>query len=222
MIIFNTAALITLIISAIIVAPLYYFFDFMEGSTETWIFGATGFVIGGIVEMSGLKPRLFFIPVWLVGIAILIFQFFDSFGWLGLGLSLGSLVLLGLLLGIYGYRIEKSEWANATETFESAKVALLEEDRILLWQRLFSTFFVPGIMNFKPAMAAHDEAVLAFVLEHLGEELSEEGLEQAQALQKYLHSFQQAEGKFDLKIDRLSEFKEQLAELADPTQEDEA
>jgi len=63
---------------------------------------------------------------------------------------------------------------------------------------------------------------LAFVLEHLGEELSEEGLEQAQALQKYLHSFQEAEGKFDLKIDRLSEFKEQLAELADPTQEDEA
>ncbi len=221
MIIFNTAALVTLIISAIIVGPMY-FFDFMEGSTETWIFGVTGFVVGGIVEMSGLKPRLFFIPVWLVGMAILIFQFFDSFGWLGLGISLGSLVLLVLLLGIYGYRIERSEWANATETFESAKVALLEEDRILLWQKLFDTFFVPGIMNFKPEMAAHDEAVLAFVLEHLGEKLFEEGLEQAQALQKYLHSFQQAEGKFDLKIDRLTEFKEQLAEIADPTQEDEA
>ena len=112
--IFNIAALITIIISAIIVGPMY-FFDFMEGSTETWIFGTTGFVIGGIVEMAGLKPRLFFIPVLLVGMAILIFQFFDSFGWLGLGISLGSLVLLVLLLGLYGYRIEKSEWANATE-----------------------------------------------------------------------------------------------------------
>ena len=213
MIIFNGDALIAILIAAIFVGPMY-FFDFMEGSTETWIYGAAAFVIGGIVEMSGMKPRLFYIPVWLIGLGLLIYLGFDSFGWLGMGVAVGVLVGIFVLLGVVGYKAEKKEWRDAPQAFEDAKVALLNDDRILLWQRLNDAFFVPGILNMKPAMAEHDLRVMGFVLQHGIPDLPLEAAEQAQALEKYLQSYVQAEKKFDLKLGKLTEFKEHLVVAA--------
>ncbi|MBN2494401.1 MAG: hypothetical protein JXR96_07425 [Deltaproteobacteria bacterium] len=185
MIVFNLDALVAIAICAVLVGPLY-FFDFMQGGLERALIGTAGLVIGGIVELAGLKPRLFFLPVWLIGLGVLVYQAFDAWGWWGLAVMGGVLVTALVLLGIYGWQDEKKQWRGAPDALQAAKAALLEDREREMWQALERAFFLPAALRTSARVCLHDREVLAFIREHLDDRLDGKTRHLVAALDEHL------------------------------------
>jgi hypothetical protein len=66
------------------------------GAHENLTVAGLAVVIGGLGEVFGLKARLFFLPVWLLGAGVGAYQAYALFG--GVGLAVGSAVVVGLLV----------------------------------------------------------------------------------------------------------------------------
>ncbi|MFT3712657.1 MAG: hypothetical protein QM817_33830 [Archangium sp.] len=65
------------------------------GARENLTISVLAVVIGGLGEVVGLKARLFFLPVWLLGAAVGTYQAYSLFG--GMGLAIGGGVVVALL-----------------------------------------------------------------------------------------------------------------------------
>src|SRR5947199_104916 len=94
MIIFNLWAMI--VVGVIVIAGLAInsvapsaFID----PYQKWTIGILATVIGGAAEIIGLRGRLFFIPIWLIGIGILGYSGYAHWGIAGVIVPLAAVVL---------------------------------------------------------------------------------------------------------------------------------
>ena len=159
-------------------------------SAVNWLVAGLMFLAGAGAEGLGFKPRVLFIPFWFVGLVVLVVHSFNEWGWWGL-ISAG--VALFGLLGWLGYRTEKQEWQQAPESLEELKVALLSEDEQVAWDHLRTAFFVPEVFDLDPLMVEHDLQVLALMLEHLGDRLSDPERADVRRLERAMQSVRQGD-----------------------------
>lgn len=79
------------------------------GAHENLTISGLAIVIGGLGEVVGLKARLFFMPVWLLGSFVGAYQAYSLFG--GAGLAVGA----GVVLGLIGLFIATIVWSSRGE-----------------------------------------------------------------------------------------------------------
>jgi hypothetical protein len=216
MIVFNLYAIAVGLIIAVIVGPIYWLMpnDFANSPLGIIILGTLGTFIAGICEAAGLKGRLFFLPMWLIGVVGTIGFTYLSFSWKGIGILAGVLLALVGLVFLIAYFMEKSEWNNAFKEFQELKKMKNTEDQSF-WQQVEKAKFIPGIMNYTHLMCEHNFEVLAY-LKFIGIEWEE--------IEVLIPVFQQAAARgtaIDINSELTDAFEARLAEKLEEFEETE-
>lgn len=164
MIIFNLYAIVVGLIIAIILGPIYWLMpdDFANGPSGLIILGTLGTFIAGICEAAGLKGRLFFLPMWLIGVVGTIGFTYLSYGWKGIGVLAAVLIALVGIIFLIVYLMEKSDWNNAFKEFQELKKMKNIEEKGF-WEQVEKAKFIPSMMNYTHLICEHNFEVLAYL-----------------------------------------------------------
>lgn len=110
MIVFNLYAIAVLAIIAVIVGPIYWLLpdSFAESPLGQVILMSIATLIAGLCEAGGLKGRLFFLPMWIIGIIGSIGFTYFEFGWIGIASLVG---IIALVIGLFMLLLYSSEKA---------------------------------------------------------------------------------------------------------------
>lgn len=216
MIVFNIYAIAVGIIIAVICGPIYWLMpdDFANSPLGMIILGTIATFIAGICEAGGLKGRLFFLPMWLMGVVGTIGYTFMEFSWKGIGILAGVLMALVGLIFLLAYFLEKSEWNNAFKEFQELKKMKNTEEKAF-WEQVEKAKFIPGMMNYTNAMCEHNFEVLAY-LKFVGIEWEE--------VEALIPVFQQAGvrgNEIDIDSELTDAFEARLAEKLEEFEESE-
>ena len=162
MIIFNAAAILIGIVIGIIVGPLYWLFpNFMESTWGNVLSFGIATVVSIFGDLAGIKGRLFFLPIWLLGIIGMGVTLHSKWGWWGPALAATVVVVaLGLLL-LVAAAGEKKTWAEAPGNLNSARDSLAKGVNDETWKFLGEAFFVPAFSSDTPERCRHNLEVLA-------------------------------------------------------------
>ena len=164
MIIFNLNAIAVGIIIAVICGPIYWLMPdhFANSPLGMIILASIATVLAGLSELGGLKGRLFFLPMWLLGIlGTIAFTYFE-FGWTGIGILGGGLVLVFALLFLLVYLSEKSDWNNAYQHFTALK-KMKDLNTKAFWEQVEKAKFFPSMMSNTHRMCQHNLEVLLYM-----------------------------------------------------------
>ena len=167
MIIFNVFAIPVVIIIGIVAAGVNYFFPFIDTKYEMLGFGSITFVVGYLCEWIGLKGRLFYIPIWLIGLGVAGYAGYTHWGWIGIAAAGGAVVVGFLLLIVLARIVENIEWKKAPDKLHQARMQATQSDKEGMWANLASAFFYPYTLDLTVEMVRHDRSVLDIVKEHL-------------------------------------------------------
>jgi hypothetical protein len=169
MIVFNLFAIpIVLLVGAVGAGLIWLMPGVFGGPHEEITYSVLAILIGGLGEVVGLRGRLFFLPIWLIGGAVLAWQLWTLFGMIGLvagGGLLGMLVVAFVVVLVFTMASAEKE---APKRLEEARGLLAEgklgEARTALGQ----AFMLPLFRTLKPEHAPHLRAVLSVVEQHQG------------------------------------------------------
>lgn len=164
MIIFNVYAIAVLAIIAVIVVPIYWLLpdSFAESPMGQIILMTIATVIAGLCEIGGLKGRLFFLPMWIIGIIGTIGFTYVEFGWIGIASLVGILALVLGLFFILLYSSEKSDWKNAFNHFLELKKIKHTENKAF-WEQVKKSIFIPSMMSYSHRICEHNLEVLTYM-----------------------------------------------------------
>jgi hypothetical protein len=164
MIIFNALALVVGLIIGLILGPLYWLFPtFMDSTWGNVLSFGIVTVVSIVSDLVGLKGRVFFLPIWLIGLIGMGVTLHGKWGWWGPGLAAGLVVLLfGALLGM-GAIAEKKEWAEAPANLNAVRESLGKGVTEQTWELLAKAYFVPAWGDDTPERCRHNLEVLSLV-----------------------------------------------------------
>jgi hypothetical protein len=156
MIIFNLWAILVVPLIYLVCLPFYSFFPgLMKGPYETLVIGIVTTVIGGITDYFGIKGRLFFLPIWLIGIGIVCYQI----GVVGM-IAFGVIAAVAIYLLVKQNRKKSAQdWKRAQEELTKTPAPESDWDDMRLWQWVQATLFLP-IFSQTHEMRTHNLKVL--------------------------------------------------------------
>jgi hypothetical protein len=156
MIIFNLWAVLVVPLIILICLPFYtYFPELMKGPHEALVLGIIVTVIGGITDYVGLKGRLFFLPIWLIGIGIICYQI----GVVGMTIF-AAIAAVGIYFLIrQNKKRSAADWKKAQEELAKTPAPEANWDAMRLWQWVQATLFFP-IFRQTPEMRSHNMKVM--------------------------------------------------------------
>lgn len=167
MIVFNVFAVpILLLVGAIGAGLIWLAPGLFGGPYEEVTYSLLAVGIGGLGELVGMKGRLFFLPIWLIGGAVLAYQLWTLFGLVGLA---AGVVLVGLLIVAFIATILWSMWAAEKEMPKKLEEArqLLEAGKVILAKPVLADAWVMPFMGaVKPPRAKALGAVLSLIEAH--------------------------------------------------------
>lgn len=171
MVIFNLHAIVVAVICLIVVSPILSIISFSPGGSgnETLLvvfaYGLAT-LVAGVCEKLGLKGRLFFVPMWLLGSVLTFATACNQYGWTGLGVMAALAVCLFGMLIYVGYCWEKKQWAQAKN--ELAKCRRIQDpSKKEFWEHFQKAYFVPAFKNCSPSICYHNRKSLE-LLKHVG------------------------------------------------------
>lgn len=170
MIVFNLFAVpIVLLVGAIGAGLIWAMPGVFGGPYEEITYSVLAIGIGGLAELVGLRGRLFFLPIWLIGGAVLAWQLWSLFGVVGLVAGVG---LLGLLvvafLGVLFVTLAAAD-EEAPKKLEEARALCAEGQWVKAKPVLGDAFVMPLFGALSADRARHLLAVLALVEQHQAE-----------------------------------------------------
>lgn len=215
MIIFNFNAIAVGIIIAIICGPIYWLMpdDFANSPLGIIILASIGTLVAGIAEAGGLKGRLFFLPMWLLGVVGTIGYTFIEYSWKGLGVMGGVFVAAFGLILLLAYFQEKSEWKDAYGNFQDLK-KIKDPSNKEFWDLVEKSKFFPVLTKWNHLICEHNLEVLAY-LKFVGSEWDE--------IETLIPIFQDASirgNKIDIDSDLTDDFEARLAEVLESFEEE--
>lgn len=167
MIVFNALAIPIVLLVGAIGAGLIWLAPGVFGAPyEEVTYSVLAIGIGGLGELVGLRGRLFFLPIWLIGGAVLAWQLSVLFGPTGLAVGgglFGALMLafVGTLVVMIsgqekhkGKRLQDARAELAKGAIEAAKTALAD------------AWVIPAFGKTEAVRARHLLEVLALLDEH--------------------------------------------------------
>jgi hypothetical protein len=194
----NLDALLAAVITGLLLAPVYLFVDLGKGALETFLAGLGLFLVGAVMTLAGRRPRVLFLPVWLIGLGGATVGMVQQWGWWTLGLTVVVLFLVLVGLATLGWRLEAREWRQAPAALEEAKLALLEGDQERVWRSLEQAAYVPAALHLKVEMVRHARALAEFLHEHLEAPLAPESRAELAELRPLLDPARLPAGRLDL------------------------
>ena len=158
-------------------------FPALEMSEHAWLVGGVyTLAIGTLSEVLGIKGRIFFLPIWLIGLGITAYGLWGNYSWIGL---LGAVLLLGgtlaLVFGLGSVR-ERQSFAKAQAMLHRARAAEAERDMNGMREALIAALFVPWAIPLTSDVAAHSLNVLALFMNHFESGLAPADVERVRSL----------------------------------------
>jgi len=152
MIIFNLWAIpILFAIYLVHVGVAHFFPALVSDYIVSWSTGVIVTIIGALTELIGVKGRLFFMPIWFIGLGIICLQL----GWVG-SVLLGALVVVGIIwLFRYGKKQEAKEWQVAQEKLRTTPVPPSENEEVF-WGWVRTAVHLPLSAAYTPEICEHD------------------------------------------------------------------
>lgn len=161
MIVFNLVAVPVLLLVGALGAGLGWLAPAMFGGPyQELTYAVLAVGIGGLAELLGLRARLFFLPVWLIGGAVLAWQLTEIFGTTGLLVGLGLLALLLAAFVASIARMAVTTERDKEKRVEEARALLAEQKLDAAREKLAEAWVVPGLASTDAARAKHLLSVL--------------------------------------------------------------
>jgi len=159
MLIFNVWAIVVGLIILLVYWPIYRFFPGVtNGPHSALVFGLITTVVGGVTEWFGIKGRLFFVPIWLIGVGIVCFQV-GTVGIVAFVCIAGSALFWMMK---QGKKKEAEAWKKAQSELAHAQLASTGEPTHF-WKWVNDALFLPNLMDFTPDICRHDLEILKVV-----------------------------------------------------------
>jgi hypothetical protein len=169
MVVFNLPAVpIVLLVGAVGAGLIWTMPGVFGGPHEEITYSVLATIIGGLGELVGLRGRLFFLPIWLIGGAVLAWQLWSLFGLVGL---FAGVALVGLLLVAFVAVIVLSMAAaekEAPEKLAEARALLAQRKFVLAKKALGEAFVLPSVGAIQAERACHLLEVVTLVEQHEG------------------------------------------------------
>ena len=157
MIIFNLWAIPVGIVIWLILLGLERFSPSLVAGTHFgWALGIVATGVGGLLEFVGVSGRLFFIPIWAIGLGIICFHF----GWIGTGIFAVVLVAGAVWLFKKAAKKEIADWDKVQLEFIKSPAAPVDGSEAQFWNWIKTMLFLPCWMKFTPELCDHNLKVL--------------------------------------------------------------
>ena len=159
MIIFNLWSIpVGLIIYVAYLGVEHFFPALAADKYIAWTLGSLCTVIGALTERVGIKGRVFFLPIWVIGIGMIALQL----GWIG-WVILGVMAVLGFFwLRRFSEQQEAKEWAEAQAKLSTVPFPPTDSERAF-WEWLSAVLYLPIAADYTPAVCDHDLKTLEIV-----------------------------------------------------------
>lgn len=167
MIVFNLPAILVGIILVVVLGLLSLVLPdhYVTSDFGMILFTGIGAFISGICEIAGLRGRLFWLPMWLLGVIGTIALTYMEYGWTGIGVLAGILVGALILLLLLSYFIEKSAWKAAPRVLNELRTESSEKNE-LYWTRIKDALFIPGLMSYTHEICDHNVEVIDLMIKN--------------------------------------------------------
>jgi len=182
MIIFNLWAIPVAIVIYLLLLGLEHFFPALMTSPRTgWTIGIVATSVGAVSECVGLRGRVFFLPIWTIGLGIICYQL----GWPGtvafIAIAVGGLVWVF----ISAKKKEVSDWQQAQQEIAKAPAPPAVSTERQFWEWVKSTLFLPVWMDFTLDLCEHNLRVL-HTIKKARPQLSPDENGKIEALERFL------------------------------------
>jgi len=158
MIIFNLWAIPVALVIFVLIAGLNHFFPTLTSDSYfPYTLGAAMAVVGGIAELFGVKARVFFLPIWLIGVGAICYKL-GPIGWVFLGLIA---IAGGIFLVRWTKKKTAEEWGKAEEELVKSPTPPMIKEREF-WSWVETTLHFP-LGSPTAEQCAHDLRVLQSV-----------------------------------------------------------
>lgn len=154
MIVFDIPAVIILLAGALILWGLDLIFHFMKSPYEWLVIASVMFAVSGVGQLGGIPGTLFFIPIWIICIFILLHQGLWLMGWKITFATLAQmswgylfLTILGVVAGLFVLLIIMGAWFQARDrkralaTYPELEACFMVEDWKAFWEKLPLAFY---------------------------------------------------------------------------------
>ncbi len=154
LVIFNLWAIPVLVIAF----AAFRFAVWLGAPANGWTIGLVTLTIGGFSEFLGARGRLFFMPVWLIGVAMIAYKV----GRVGTI----TFIVVALALMIWHARRskkqEKARWEKIRATPPTPPPPH-SPDETAFWQWVDANLFLPTFLDYTPEVCAHSLGIIKAV-----------------------------------------------------------
>jgi len=159
LIIFNLFAIPVCLVIALVLAGLSRI-PLLHDLPFGWILGVVTVIVGGIAETVGVRARLFFLPIWLLGLGVLV----GMVGLIWTGIFLVLLVAAWIWRSRTGKNKEAAAWAKLRATPPSPMPSV-GPDEVPFWTWFKATIFLPKWSSYTAEICDYNLPLLAAVRE---------------------------------------------------------
>lgn len=178
-VIYNKGAFLLAFISLVLMALLNWVVpaDWMHARKGMLLFFGVVTVVGGAMEFSNMRPRIFFLPVFLWGALFLCILMYASFGTMGLIATFAVTTAFASTIYLYLKKLDNKNWGKAKTAFITASAMELDPENTNLWTTLEQALYHPIVSKVAPDIKEQNSAITKIITLLLTEEENQQLLE---------------------------------------------
>ena len=123
-------------------------------------------LVGSVAQVFGIRGRIFFISIWVIGIGMVTYHAYALWGISGIVILLTATALCLWWMVKASERREAEQWARAAVSIsELRSVGDCAEDAPKFWTLVRDSLFLPVTGTYTALVCSHDLEVIKIVLE---------------------------------------------------------
>lgn len=166
MIILNIYGILAIVVISFVGFYLHtYWPSLYEGSYFGLTLGVLTLLVGSVMERLGARGRIFFVPVWLVGVLLTAYAIFLLWGVVGLILPAILVIIAVWWLTKVIKKNDAPKWEKAKHWMEQFRAYKDSTDSPVFWQLVKESLFFP-VGSLSSEACEHNLEIVRRVLEN--------------------------------------------------------